>query len=94
MIDIIGKAGGILDDANIKTIRIIRGDRSNPELIMVNLGNINTLSDPKLKLQDGDIIIAEKTRFSSITKDLISFNTIASLGILFLNAYLIVRSLK
>lgn len=94
LIDIIGKAGGISDDANIKQIRIIRGDRANPELILVNLADIKTLSSPKLKLQDGDIIIAEKTKFSEFLKGVQNFNNISSIGLILLNSYLIIRSLR
>ncbi len=94
LIDMIGLAGGIAEDANIKTIRIIRGDRKNPELIMVNLSNINSLSNSKLILQDGDIIIAERTKFSILTKNLAGINTLASVGILVLNTYLIIKTIK
>ena len=94
LIDIIGKAGGVSDDANIKQIRIIRGNRSNPELILVNLANVNTLASPKLKLQDGDIIIAEDNKFSVFLKGVQNFNNISSIGLVLLNTYLIVRSLR
>ena len=94
LIDIIGQAGGVTDNTNIRNIRIIRGDRSNPELIVVNLADINTLSSPKLKLQDGDIIIAEQTKFSEFLRGAQNFNTLSSIGFLFLNIYLIIYSLK
>ena len=94
LIDIIGKAGGVSDDANIKQIRIIRGNRSNPELILVNLANVNTLASPKLKLQDGDIIIAEDNKFSVFLKGVQNFNNISSIGLVLLNSYLIIRSLR
>ena len=94
LIDIIGKVGGVSDDANIKQIRIIRGNRANPELILVNLADVNTLASPKLKLQDGDIIIAEDNKFSVFIKGVQNFNNISSIGLIFLNAYLIIRSLR
>ena len=94
LIDIIGKAGGVSDNANIKQIRIIRGNRANPELILVNLTNVNTLASPKLKLQDGDIIIVEDNKFSVFIKGVQNFNNISSIGLIFLNAYLIIRSLR
>ena len=87
LIDIIGKVGGVTDDANIKQIRIIRGNRANPELILVNLANVNTLASPKLKLQDGDIIIAEDTKFSIFLKGIQNFNTISSIGLVLFNFY-------
>ena len=94
LIDIIGKAGGVSDNANIKQIRIIRGNRANPELILVNLANVNTLASPKLKLQDGDIIIAEDNKFSVFIKGVQNFNNISSIGLVLLNTYLIIRSLR
>ncbi|WP_379041903.1 polysaccharide biosynthesis/export family protein [Pedobacter alpinus] len=94
LIDIIGLAGGISDNANIKKIRIIRGNRTQPELIIADLSNINTLSNPKLKLQDGDIIIAEKNKFSLLSENIIALNSVVSIGILALNMYLILQRAK
>ena len=94
LIDIIGKAGGVSDDANIKQIRIIRGDRANPELILVNLANVNTLASTKLKLQDGDIIIAENTNFSVFLSGIQNFNAISSIGLVLLNFYFFLSILR
>lgn len=94
LIDMIGLSGGIADDANIKKIRIIRGNREKPELIIADLSNINTLSNPKLTLQDGDIIIAERNKFSLFTKNLTGITSIASIGILLLNTYIILKNIK
>ncbi len=94
LIDMIGKAGGISEEANVKKIRIIRGNRENPELIVANLSNINTLANPKLKLQDGDIIIAERNKFAVFSKNLTGITAIASIGILLLNTYIILKNIK
>jgi polysaccharide export outer membrane protein len=59
LVDIIGKAGGLSTKADPKTLKIIRGDRSNPEIIYVNLKNINSLASPKLILQNNDILYIE-----------------------------------
>lgn len=94
LIDLIGLSGGIADDANVKNIRIIRGNREKPELIIADLSNINTLSNPKLTLQDGDIIIAERNKFSIFSKNLTGIISIASIATLLLNTYVILRSIK
>ena len=59
LIDIIGKAGGFSPRADPKTLKIIRGDRNDPEIIYVNLKNINSLASPKLILQNNDILYIE-----------------------------------
>jgi len=94
LIDIIGLAGGFTDDVSVKYIRIIRGDRADPELIVVNLGNVNSLNSPKLKLQDGDIIIAEKSKLATLFKNISTFSTIATIGLVVLNTIVVVQSLK
>ncbi|WP_017260198.1 polysaccharide biosynthesis/export family protein [Pedobacter arcticus] len=94
LIDLIGLAGGISEDANVKKIRIIRGDRANPELIIADLSNVNTLANPKLILQDGDVIIAERSKFSVFSKNVAPISSIASVGILILNTLLVIGNLK
>lgn len=59
LIDIIGKAGGITNRANKSKLKIIRGDLSNPLVLLVNLNDINSLADPRINLQDGDIVSLE-----------------------------------
>ncbi len=94
LVDMIGVAGGVSDEANIKKIRIIRGNRNNPELIIADLSKVNTLSSPKLILQDGDIIIAEQNKLAVISKNILPINALASIAILALNTYLIIRNIK
>ncbi|WP_231490239.1 polysaccharide biosynthesis/export family protein [Pedobacter sp. Leaf170] len=76
LIDIIGEAGGITKTADPKTLKIIRGDRSNPELIYVNLNDINSLASKKLILQNHDIIVLQPTKNAATTEKLQSFNNI------------------
>jgi polysaccharide export outer membrane protein len=94
LIDIIGLAGGISEEANIKNIRIIRGNREKPELIVANLSNINTISKNKLILQDGDIIIAERNKFALVTKNLTGIITLVSIATLILNTYVIINRIN
>ncbi|WP_316736088.1 polysaccharide biosynthesis/export family protein [Pedobacter aquatilis] len=76
LIDIIGEAGGITKTADPKTLKIIRGDRANPELIYVNLNDINSLASKKLILQNNDIIVLQQTKSSATTEKLQSYNNI------------------
>jgi len=76
LIDIIGEAGGITKTADPKTLKIIRGDRSNPEIIYVNLNDINSLASKKLALQNDDIIVLQQTKSTAATEKLQSYNNI------------------
>ncbi|MBC7655270.1 MAG: polysaccharide biosynthesis/export family protein [Oligoflexus sp.] len=94
LIDIIGEAGGIKEKADPKNVRIIRGDRKNPEVIYANLTNINTLKSDKLKLMDGDIIIFQKQKFYERFDKIQSYSIITSIAVTLLNTYLIIRNIK
>ncbi|WP_175632260.1 polysaccharide biosynthesis/export family protein [Pedobacter ghigonis] len=76
LIEIIGEAGGISKIADPKTLKIIRGDRSHPEIIYVNLNDINSLASKKLILQNNDIIVLQQTKGQALSERLQSFNNI------------------
>jgi polysaccharide export outer membrane protein len=59
LVEIIGNAGGLTQRADPKTLKIIRGEKSNPEIIYVNLGKIESLASPKMVLQNNDVIYVE-----------------------------------
>ena len=77
LVEIIGQAGGIkTETADPKTLKIIRGDRNNPEIIYVNLNDINSLASRKLILQNNDIIVLQPTKNSALSERLQGFNNI------------------
>jgi polysaccharide export outer membrane protein len=76
LIDVIGEAGGITKTADPKTLKIIRGDRTNPEIIYVNLNDINSLASKKLILQNHDIIVIQQTKNAAATERLQSYNNL------------------
>lgn len=62
LVQMLGAAGGLTDNANEKDIKIIRGDHNNPQVIQVDLSNIKSINDPRTILQSGDIVYVEKNR--------------------------------
>ena len=62
LVQMLGAAGGLTENANEKDIKIIRGDHNNPQVIRVDLSNIKSINDPKTILQSGDIVYVEKNR--------------------------------
>jgi len=59
--DVLAQAGGVADYGNNKKIKIIRGDRTDPEIILVDLTQVESLGSLALYLQDGDIIYVAPT---------------------------------
>ncbi|KQR72703.1 hypothetical protein ASF92_05360 [Pedobacter sp. Leaf176] len=90
LIDVIGEAGGITKTADPKTLKIIRGDKSHPELIYVNLNDINSLASKKLILQNNDIIILQQTKRAAASEKLLSFNNIVQPLIVVVNLAVLV----
>jgi polysaccharide export outer membrane protein len=90
LIDVIGMAGGISSKANPKTLKIIRGDRANPEIIYVNLRNINSLANPKLILQNNDIIYLEPLSIYNTSERLQSASIVLQPLLLLISSTLVV----
>ncbi len=91
LIDILGEAGGInTKTADPKTLKIIRGDRSNPEIIYVNLNDINSLASKKLILQNNDIIILQPTKSVALTDKLQGLNNVLQPVLVLLNLGLLI----
>ncbi|WP_316797827.1 polysaccharide biosynthesis/export family protein [Pedobacter frigidisoli] len=93
LIEIIGEAGGISKIADPKSLKIIRGDRSNPEIIYVNLNDINSLASKKLILQNHDIIVLQQTKGQALSDRLQSFNNIVQPLLVFVNVATLIFAL-
>lgn len=93
LVEILGEAGGLNARANKRKIKIIRGDLSNPTIIIANLSDANSLSNKNLILQNNDIIYAEPAGLFRSADRVTSLNTILQTAFAALNTYLIIRTL-
>lgn len=93
LIDVIGEAGGITKTADPKTLKIIRGDRSHPEIIYVNLNDINSLASKKLIMQNNDIVILQQTKGQALSEKLQSANNIIQPLLVVINLAVLVITL-
>lgn len=94
LIDIIGEAGGINKTADPKTLKIIRGDRSHPEIIYVNLNDINSLASKKLIMQNNDIVVLQPTKQQALTDKLQSVNSIIQPLLVVINLAVLIYTLS
>jgi polysaccharide export outer membrane protein len=93
LVEMIGQAGGLTDKANEKTIKIIRGDRKNPQVTEVNLNKLSTLADPRLILQNNDIIYIAQSRRAIKNDALQNLSTTVQPALIILNTALIIYTL-
>lgn len=93
LIDVIGEAGGLTNNANEKNIKIIRGDKNNPKEIFVDLSDIRTLSDPKIILQNNDIVYIAQNKRAIRDEKLQNFSTVVQPSLLIFNTALIIYTL-
>lgn len=93
LVEMIGAAGGLTDKANEKNIKIIRGDPKNPQITEVDLSKTSTLADPKLILQNDDIIYIAQNKRAVKSDQLQNINTTLQPALIILNTALIIYTL-
>lgn len=93
LIEMIGEAGGLTDRASSKNLRIIRGGMKNQQVIDVDLSNINTLSDPRIILQNNDIVYVKQNKQAIRATKVTGLSTLFQPIIMLLNTALIVYTL-
>lgn len=94
LIDIIGEAGGINKTADPKTLKIIRGDRTHPEIIYVNLNDINSLASKKLIMQNNDIVVLQQSKGQALSEKLQSVNNIIQPLLVLVNLAVLIYTLS
>jgi len=93
LVEMIGQAGGLTEKANEHNVQIIRGDQNNPQVIVVNLRDINSINSPSTILHNGDIIYVTENKRAIRTDKINSFSTIIQPALIILNTALIIYTL-
>jgi polysaccharide export outer membrane protein len=93
LIEMIGEAGGLTEKANEKNIKIIRGDPKNPQISEIDLSNIKTLGDPRMILQNNDIIYIAQNKRAVKNDQLQNLSTTIQPALIILNTALIIYTL-
>ena len=93
LIEMIGAAGGISDKANESSLKIIRGTQKKPQVILVDLSNIQSVNDPRTILQNGDIVYVSQNKRAIRNDNLQNFSTVYQPGILLINTALIILAI-
>jgi polysaccharide export outer membrane protein len=90
LVELLGQAGGLTNNANEKTIKIIRGDPKKPQVMEVDLNKLATLGDPRIILQNNDIIYIAENRRAIKNDQLQNLSTTIQPALIILNTALII----
>lgn len=93
MVEIIGTAGGLTDKADGKNIKIIRGNPQAPQVFELDISDLKTLSDPRIMLQNNDIIYVAQHKKAIQTQKLQSVSAVLQPVLTLLNTVLIIYTL-
>jgi polysaccharide export outer membrane protein len=93
LIEVLAQAGSLSDKANDKNVKIIRGNQKYPKTEMIDLSDIKTLTDPRIIMQNNDIVVVSQNKRALRAEKLQDFGTIASPVLLLFNTALIVLTL-
>jgi polysaccharide export outer membrane protein len=93
LVELIGQAGGLTEKANERTIKIIRGDLKNPLVAEIDLSKIQTLADPRMILQNNDIIYIAQNKRAIKNDQLQNITNTIQPGLILLNTALIIYTL-
>lgn len=94
LIDVIGEAGGLTKEADKRTLKIIRGNPANPEVILVNLTDINSLASDKNILQNNDIILVSQLKSYAAAAKLQNINNFIQPILVLINLGLLIFTIS
>lgn len=93
LVEMIGAAGGITEKASESNVKIIRATETKPKVLIVDLGDISSVSSPVTSLQNGDIIYVGQNKRAARGENLQNFSTVFQPLLLLFNTALIIFTL-
>jgi polysaccharide export outer membrane protein len=93
LVELIGQAGGLTDQADVKDVKIIRGNEKNPQVTNIDLSNISSIYAQNTILQSGDIIYIAQNKRAARSGNLQNFSILVQPALLLFNTALIIFTL-
>lgn len=93
LVEMLGQAGGLTQNANEKNVKIIRGSGIHKSVTEIDLGDINSISDPRAILQNGDVIYISQNKKAIRNDKLQNLTTLIQPALILLNTALIIITL-
>jgi polysaccharide export outer membrane protein len=92
LVEILGQAGGLTEKADNTTVKIIRAGQT-PKTDIIDLSDAKILSDPRIIVQNDDIVVVAPNKRAIRTEKLQDFSTIAAPVLLVINTTLLIFTL-
>ena len=92
LIDVLGQAGGLTEKSDEKTVKIIRTDQ-NAKVDVLDLSDLKILGDPRIMVQNNDIVYVAQNRKAIKNANIQNFFTNAQPFLLLINTTLIIFTL-
>lgn len=92
LVEILGEAGGLTEKADEKHVEIIRGS-PEPTVIVVDLSDIKSITDPKTILQSGDIVYVPQNKRAIRNDKISNLSSILQPGLLIFSSVLLIVTL-
>jgi len=70
----IAEVGGFTQDANTETILVLRGNLSNPQIMIINAKDMPVSAN--IPLQKGDVVYVDSSRFADVERTAIRVSNI------------------
>jgi len=93
LIEVIGEAGGLTEKADETHIRIIHGDQENQKTDIIDLRNINSLTDPRTILQNNDVVYVLQNKKAIRNTKIQDFSVVIQPALILFNTALIIFTL-
>ena len=90
LVELIGEVGGLKPTANPQRIKIIRGNPANPQILLVDITDINFMKDKRMYLQQKDILYAEPRKSAQNAEKLTKVSTLVSVGLTLINTIFLI----
>ena len=94
LLEIVGLSRGLTNNADPEKVKIIRGDIKNPEIIYINLKDLNALANDRLFLQNNDIVYFTPKRIYNVSEGLRNYTGLIQPALLLMNAAILIFTLK
>lgn len=90
LVEILGQVGGLKQSANNRQLKIIRGNPQNPQILLVNLTDVDFMKDKRVIMQNNDILYVEPLKSAQNAEKTTKISAIVGTGLMLINTIFLI----